>query len=263
MFMSSIRYRININWPLVKDLTAASIKSRYRETFAGFLWVAFNPLLTYVVHAVVFSTFLKIQIQHFFLFLLSGLMPWMFISQTAMMTTPAFEENSQLLKSFKFNPIGLILSKILDNFINFVTVFLALFIFIIFFYKTSISLTGLMLLPLSLLPLLSGVLGLSFLLAIFQVFYKDTRHIVQFLTSIMFFLTPIFYPVTFIPEPYRWVAFYNPIYILIEPFRICLYNFSFTLFLASFGKALLLSLCLIGGALLKWRAKKNEFYLAI
>ena len=244
-------------------MTLGSMKARYRGTFAGFLWVIINPLLMYFIQSIVFKTFLKIDVDHFFLFLLSGLTPWMFLVTTVSMATPILLEKRNILVSFKTSPFNIILSCVLDNLINFIAVFLILFVILSYYFSSIIDIVGLLLLPLATLVLFIGVTILSFLTSFAQVFYRDTRFIVQFFISILFFMTPIFYPVEFIPSSWRWIALVNPVYIIIKPFRSCLYDYSWPVFIheISMASLLVLILCLISW--LQWRLKKNEFYLVI
>src|SRR5665647_1643549 len=95
-------------WIQVKDLTVASLKSRYRKTWAGFVWVILNPLLMFGVQSLVFKRFLGLQIPDYYLFLLGGLLPWIFMSSTIQMGTPIFVTQAQLLRSFKINPMVLL-----------------------------------------------------------------------------------------------------------------------------------------------------------
>ena len=85
-------------WVQVWELTVASLKSRYRKTFAGFLWVVLNPLMMFGVQSLVFKTFMKIQVPDYHLFLLGGLLPWIFFSSTIQMGTPIFVTQSHLLR---------------------------------------------------------------------------------------------------------------------------------------------------------------------
>ncbi len=90
-------------WEQIRDLTFASIKSRYRKTWAGFLWVILNPLLQFGVQSLVFKRFLKLDIPNYFLFLLGGLLPWIFFTSTVQMGTPIVVNQASLMKSFKIN----------------------------------------------------------------------------------------------------------------------------------------------------------------
>ncbi|MCY4523978.1 MAG: ABC transporter permease, partial [Halobacteriovoraceae bacterium] len=248
---------------LIREMTWASMKSRYRNTFAGFLWVIFNPLLMYLVQSIVFMKVLKINVEHYLLFLLSGLTPWLFFVTAVSMSTPILQEKRELLASFKINPANIVLSSVLDNLVNFITVFFILFFVLFFSYSEVLNITGLLLLPLPTLILLISISTICFLLAFTQIFLQDTRFIVQFFISILFFLTPIFYPVSFVPVEYRWLVEINPLYILIRPFRLCLYNFSWGEFGDAMSVAVGLTAILFFTAYMQWRLKRNEFYLVM
>ena len=109
-------------------LTKSNMMSRYRKTIAGFLWVVLNPILMYAVQSFVFRKLLKIDVPNYSLFLLCGLLPWIFVTMTIDMVTPILDFSSDLLKSFKMNPAVLVLSQVLDNFFNFVFAFLLVLI---------------------------------------------------------------------------------------------------------------------------------------
>lgn len=245
-------------WTQVWDLTIASLKSRYRKTLAGFIWVIMNPLLQFGVQSLVFKKFLKLDVPNYYLFLLGGLLPWVFITSTLQMSTPVFVSNSHLLRSFRINPFVILGAQILDNFINFIASFiLILFPFYIFTSQDFLALTFL---PFSLIPLLIGVTSISMILATFNVFFRDTNFVIGFLLSLVFFITPIFYPISFVPENWRFLVSFNPIYYLIEPIKILIYDSQFPLFFESFLKSFAVSLLFLVLSIIIWRKKKNDFY---
>ncbi len=246
---------------LVKELTKANMKSRYRNTIAGFIWVIINPLVMFGIQSIVFKRFLRLNVPNYYLFLLSGLLPWIFITQTLDMCTPLFTNSGQVLKSFKINPLTILFSQVIDNLINFIAAFCLLFIPFIFWQIGFES--NHLLLPFAVLLLVFGVLGMCWFLASFQVFFRDTRYIVQFSISILFFLTPIFYPKEYIPEHLQFIILINPFYAIIEPFRILIYNFNLHDFLASYFRGILWVCGYWVLAILFWRRKRNEFYLYI
>ncbi len=245
-------------WVQVSDLTLASIKSRYRRTFAGFIWVILNPLLMFGVQSLVFKKFLKLQIPEYYLYLLGGLLPWIFISQTIQMGTPVFISQAHLLKSFKINPLVLIASQVLDNFINFLASFAI--ILLPFFLFSDREALNLIYMPLVLIPLLVATMGFTISLSLLNVFYRDINFIMGFVFSLLFFITPIFYPRGFVPSDWQWMVDWNPFTYLIEPFRTLLWdptmgNF-WIKYLNSLGIATLS--CLFAGY--TWHRRRNGFY---
>lgn len=248
------------SWQLsqIFHMTWANMKSRYRKTIAGLIWVIINPIIMYGAQSLAIKHFLKLQLPNFYIFLLGGLLPWIFITQTLTMTAPIILSNGGLLKSFKVNPLLLIYSQILDNFINFLLPF-GILLAILWGQSTSSS-SGLIFLPVAFLIMISGVIAMSKILAILQVFFRDTVFVVNFLTGVMFFLTPVFYPISYVPEKYQFLVSINPFYIFIEPVRSTIYDYNFNHMIISFGKASAVAITLLILGSLFWRAKKNKIY---
>lgn len=235
------------------------MKARYRKTYAGFIWVIINPLLMYGAQGLVFKYFLKINIENYLLFLLGGLLPWSFIVSCLTSGTSLFQSQARVLKSFEMNPFVLLYSLVLDNAINFVAAFFLIFVPLMGFGEMKTP--GIIFLPLSLIILIMGTTAMTAIGAVLQVFYRDTRFVVPFLTSILFFLTPIFYPREFVPESFQWAVDFNPIYMLIQVFRGSLYEFNLHNYMTLMGISSLLTIVLLGLAYIFWKRKRNEFYL--
>lgn len=242
-------------------LTWASLKSRYRKTFAGFLWVLLNPLIMFGVQSIVFKQFLRLDVPNFYVFLLSGLLPWIFITQTISMGTPTLVVNAGLLKSFRFNPAVLVASVALDNFVNFLLS--VLLIAVPFLVNAEQPAWGLLFAPLCLVPLLLGTLSITLFTSLLHVFFRDTNFVLGFAFSILFFLTPIFYPVDFVPEHYRWMIDFNPLYQLLRPIRLALYSPDPYEWVRPWFVSMAWALGLTALSYLFWRRKRNELYIQL
>lgn len=245
----------------VGHLTLANMKSRYRKTFAGFIWVVLSPIMLYGAQSLVFSKFLRLNIPDFFTFLLSGLLPWIFIIQTLNMSTPIIQGHGNLLKAMKIHPLVVLMAQILDNFINFMFAFIILLIPILF--RERADMVGLFFLPVGFAILILGMIGFCWFLAILNVFYRDTNYVVSFLTSVLFFLTPVFYPIEYIPRAYRWMVHGNPIYGLIQPVRTTLYQFRWEDMFWAFGTGMAWACGFLLLAYCYWKRKKNMIYYNI
>jgi lipopolysaccharide transport system permease protein len=250
---------LKLYWRQVRILTWANLKSRYRKTMAGFVWVVASPIVMYYIQSLVFKRFLKLDVPDYALFLLGGLLPWIFITGTLDMCTPIFTTRAELLKSFKISPFVLIVSQILDNFLNFLIAFLILLIPMTIYLKSYTP--GLLFLPLVMVQLIVGVTGIASLFALAQVFMRDVRFILPFITNILFFLTPIFYPIEIVPAEYRIYIEHNPFYLLIDPFRQCIHQYNPQELLMSLLRGSGISLFFVILAYAAWKRKINEFYL--
>lgn len=250
-----------LHYPQVQAFTVANLKARYRKTVAGFLWVIINPLIMFATQCLVFRIFLRIQVPNYALFLLSGLLPWIFVTQSMQMCTNTFVAASQLLKSFQLPPLVHLFALLLDNLINFLAAFLLILGPLLIAHPVSIA--RLALLPVAVALLLLGVVGMTWILATVQVFFRDTVFIVNFVISVLFFLTPVFYPESYIPESYRFLIHINPIYQLIRPFHSLLLASDWTETRSSFIAATLVATLSLFSAGLLWSRKKNEIYFYI
>lgn len=243
------------------SLTLANLKSRYRKTWVGFLWVVLNPMISFWIQALAFGHFLKIDIEHYLLFLVSGLLPWMFIVQTLEMSATVFVNAGPLIKSILVSPMVFLLAQVFDNLINFFAAFLVILTVVLIVEGGNVW--PLLFLPLPVLSLMIGVFGLSWLLAITQVFFRDTRFLVTFGLQISFFITPIFYSKNLIPLEWRWLVTINPFFHLIEPFQILIHNFTWETFLISTISSFLTSAVLVMSAAWVWRRQKSLVYFYV
>lgn len=242
-------------------LTWASLKSRYRKTVAGFVWVLLNPLIMFGVQSLVFKKFLRLEIPNFYVFLLSGLLPWIFMTQTIQMGTPTLISNSGLLKSFKFHPGVLVTSVALDNFINFILAML--FIAVPALVLSELPLTGLVYGLVCLVPFLLGTISLTLLTSLMNVFYRDLGFVLNFLFSIFFFITPIFYPVDLIPEHLQWLVDFNPFYQLLRPFRMAIYQELPFDWVVPWCISVAWAIGITFISTIYWRKKRNALYIQL
>jgi lipopolysaccharide transport system permease protein len=245
----------------VVALARANLKARYRKTFAGFLWVILNPVLIFCVQAMVFRAVLKIEMPRYGLFLLTGLLPWLFISQTAEMCTSIFTTSGRLLKSYPVSPLVYLGAQLVDCAINFTAAFAVVLVPVWLLQPADAR--GFLLLPLAFPPLVLGVLGMAWLLAIAQVYFRDTRFLVTFAMGILFYLTPIFYPLGIIPESVAWLAGANPLYLLIAPFRSAIYEYQPAAFAVDIACAWGVAALWLATASLAWKRGRNGIYFQI
>ncbi|WP_372654769.1 ABC transporter permease, partial [Halobacteriovorax sp.] len=176
-----------INTSLI--LTRTQLKSRYRSTFAGTIWVIINPIILFLAHALIFKQIIKLDIPNYFVFLLASLIPWTFIVGNINMVTPILVTNREFLNSFNINPLSLIISMVMDNFLNFCISFIivGVSVFVFLDYNPTLSL---LLLPLAVLNLLIFNMGVSIFLSTTHVFFRDTQYILNFINGLMYLLTP-------------------------------------------------------------------------
>lgn len=215
----------------------------------------------FVVQAYVFKVIFKIDAKNYFVFLLFGLSPWLFFSQTLDMSSGLLYNQAKLLKSFKISPITLLAAQALDNLVNSLLVIgLALTTLSLF---GEVDWTKIIFFPIPYISILITTLFFSFFLAISQVFYFDTRFVTSFVLGILYFISPIVYPEHFVPEQFQFLLKLNPLTYLLRPFRTLLEEgFSYN-FIIDQAIAFAISLAIAGLSILFWRRKRYDFYLRI
>jgi lipopolysaccharide transport system permease protein len=258
--MSSVGPSINLRQ--IRTLTSASIRSRYRGSWAGLLWVVISPVTMFAAQAYAFKYVLKVQVPGYTLYLLTGLLPWIFLSQSISMSTTLFTTNARLFKSFPIHPVSALGAVVVDNLINFALATLVLLIGFSAFTSEPLP-PHLVLLPIPLFIVFLATLGLALALATLQVFFTDTKFVFDFAIAIAFYITPIFYPIEFVDEKFRWIIEINPFAKLLRPLQALSRTelpseFWYWLLEASGVAAVFLFL-----AFLLWRRKQNQLYFRL
>lgn len=199
-------------------LTLRDLKLRYQDTALGFLWSLVKPLALGAVLYVALSKFVRIQVEDYHLVLLTGLFPWIWFQSSVLLATPAFAANGALIKKVPFPRYVLPFSTIVNNGLHFLLTIPILIILlgISGHYPNATWLAGIPLLALVQLTLLMGV---ALLLSSFDVFFRDLEHLIEVFLSLLFYVTPIIYPLSKVPERWQPVLHLNPLTSLIGAWR--------------------------------------------
>lgn len=184
---------------LVRNLVIRDLKVRYKNSILGVAWSWINPLLMMVVYTVVFNIMAgRSDLPNYPVFVLCALLPWNFFSASVSQATNSIVGAGHLIKKVYFPREVLPLSVVLGNLVNFL---IALPVFFLMALVVGNPITWwVLMLPLTILVQSFFTLGVGLITSTLNVFYRDTRHILDVLLLAWFFLTPIFYPITTIPE---------------------------------------------------------------
>ena len=208
---------------LIRVLVARNIKIKYQHSFIGLVWTFLNPLLILAVLLAVFTNVVRIDIDHYWAFLLSGYFVYHFVSQTAAASSSVFPEYAIMVRGVTFPRIIPILAAVTSRFLEFlIEIFFALLLLIAFRHG-SIPLSF-VLLPYLIILMYALVLGLALPISALSVFYYDVRHLLPIVLSALFFISPVIYSVSMVPEQYRLLYLLNPLAGLLDLFHITLYE---------------------------------------
>lgn len=208
---------------LVYNLVSRDLKVKYKGSILGFLWSLLNPLIMLIVYTIAFKYIIKIRVENFPVFFLCGFLPWMFLSLSLSMAVSTIKDNANLVKKVYFPREILPLSIVLSNLIQFLLTFVILIPALLLF-KVKLGFP-LLFLPLIIVFQLAFTLGLAFFVSALNVFFSDVRHLLEIFLQIWFWLTPIIYPVSFVPERFQTIYRLNPAVLFVESYRnSLLYN---------------------------------------
>ena len=208
-------------WQFVKR----SVSARYRGSMLGIFWSFVQPMMMMCVYTFVFSVVFKsrwgVDMEggrgSFAIIMFCGLALFNLFSESVTLNSSIVVSNTNLVKKVIFPLEILPLSQTIASFAVGMVWFFLLFLGTVFVFG-KISFT-MLLLPLILLPLFLFTLGVSYFTASLGVYVRDTPYVVGVVLQVLFFMTPIFYPVSAIPERFRWPILLNPLTLLIEEAR--------------------------------------------
>ncbi len=210
---------------LIWELTARNLKVRYRRSVFGILWSILNPLFNALVFTFVFSTLLKSPIERFAVFITVGLVVWNAFAASILEAMSTVTGSAHLVTRVRFPSEVLPISTVLTNMINFVLATPSILI-VMAITRTPLHVQMVMY-PWALFCLFCFSLGIAFLAATANVFFRDTRNFLDVLISLWFFLTPIIYNLDAVfisPHAQRFVYWLNPMASIVTLFRHMFYT---------------------------------------
>ena len=211
---------------LTARLIGQEVVQRYRGSYLGIVWSLITPILMLAVYAFVFSVVFQArwgapggspQTGEFALTLFAGLIPFGVFSEVVnrapslVLAVPNYVK--KVVFPLEILPVVAVGSAVVHSLISAAILLAGSLVF-----QGGVSPTVL-LLPLAYLPLIFLTLGLSWFLASLGVYVRDIGHAIGVVTQVLFFVSPIFYPVSAVPERFRAVLYANPLTEIIAGFR--------------------------------------------
>lgn len=195
-------------WDLIKLLTINDLKIKYQHTYLGLVWSLFSPLLLLIVLYFIFHNFRQLEAS-FAQYLLVGILTWRFFSVATSSSLSVIKQKSGILSNIVLPSEIFVFTKNLSALISFTLEFVIL-IPLVAMITGGISPFA-FLFPVIHILFLLVAFGLSLILASLYPYFRDLAEIWPFVIQIGFFLCPIIYPLTMIPEPIRGIYLLNPV----------------------------------------------------
>jgi lipopolysaccharide transport system permease protein len=213
------------NRKLIAQMVRREVIGRYRGSALGLTWSFFHPVLMLTVYTFVFSVVFKARWglagdeskTQFAVVLFAGLIIYNFFAETANRAPQLIISNANFVKKVVFPleilPVVAMGSALFQSLVSLVVLLLAMLLINGFLHWT------ILLFPIVLLPMVIATLGVAWALASFGVFLRDVGQIIGIITTILLFVSPIFYPISFLPEAIRPWLLLNPLSFIIEQAR--------------------------------------------
>ncbi|HET8645088.1 MAG TPA: ABC transporter permease [Vicinamibacteria bacterium] len=202
---------------LLKMLVSRITKNRYKRSALGVVWTLLNPLISMVVLTIAFSTIFKMSV-HYPVYLLAGLVCWNFFSQTTVYAMGSMTSGGHLLKRVYVPCTIFGLAFVANGLVNLAISIVPLVVIMVVLGHPFFAAWWFV--PIAVLLLAAFCLGVTLLMSTLAVFFGDVADMFQLLLQSWFFLTPIMYPMDIVPPKYQGLIALNPMYHLVELFRV-------------------------------------------
>jgi len=203
-------------------ISKIQITRKYVDSSLGVLWSLVTPLLMLLPLAIILPLFVRFNLPNYVVYLFSGILCWGLMTTTMSDSSTSIIEREQLIKRAYIPSIIFPLVVVIKEFVNMIMALVAFFVLSIVLNFT------LNLKPLYMLGTLTIILffciGLGMILSIATVYFRDSKQIQAVIMRSLFFATPIIYPVSVIPETYRFWYNCNPFFHMVELFRYSIYT---------------------------------------
>jgi len=242
---------------LLYFLLLRDVKVRYKQTALGVAWAVLQPLLTMVVFTAIFGRLAGVpsEGQPYPIFVFAGLLPWSFFNQAVTNSSNSLVGNAGLITKVYFPRLVIPTAAVGAGLVDF-AIAAVILLGMALYYGVRFSLSGLMLIPLALLTTLFAT-AVGMWMSALNVKYRDVRYALPFALQIWMYVTPIIYPVSFIPARWRWLIGLNPLSGIIQGFRSAIFSRPFDWFAIGLSTAMTLGVLLC--ALFEFRRMEREF----
>jgi lipopolysaccharide transport system permease protein len=233
------------------------VKIRYKQTLLGAAWAILQPLLTMIVFTLLFGKLARVpsEGQPYAIFSYTGLLPWNFFVAAVTNSSNSLVSSSNLITKVYFPrllvPTAAVGAALVDIAIASLILLVLMPIYGVGFHANLILYVPLV----ALTALTASAVGIW--TSALNVKYRDVRYALPFAIQILMFLTPVIYPVSFLPERWRWVLRLNPLSGIIEGFRAAVFGRPFHW--NGIAISAVITFALLAGAVYVFRRMEGEF----
>lgn len=208
---------------LLFSLVARELKVKYQRSMLGLLWTLLNPMMMVLVFILIFAVVIRVGIDSFWAFLISGFFAWGFSFDAIIRSTSILRGQAGLRRTVAFPSEILILGTLFAKLIEFLIELALVIVVLLVFHHGGVP-PALLVLPYMLVLHVLLTAGLMLPLSVFTVLYHDVEHALPALMRMLFYFTPIFYTIEMVPEQVRPFTYLNPFVSLLNLYHVVLYE---------------------------------------
>lgn len=212
---------------LLANLTWRDLRVRYKQTILGVLWVIMQPVLSTVIFTIFLGRLARIPsgTVPYMVFAYAGLLLWTFFSGAVSVTSNSLVANAHIITKVYFPMVIIPVAAVAARLVDFVIGFVLLAVLMIY-YRVPIGL-NIIALPLFVALITLLCLGFGMLTSAWNVKYRDIGLMLPLAVQLLMYVSPVVYPLSFVPEKWRWIFSLNPLSGIMEGFRTSLFGGAF------------------------------------
>ncbi|MCX7956881.1 MAG: ABC transporter permease [Endomicrobia bacterium] len=209
--------RLQYYFDLIIELVKKEVKVRYKNSFLGYLWSILSPLLSALIFFIAFKVVIRLKIDNYVLFLISGLFCWQWYTNSAFASSTLFLNNATLIKKVNFPRDTLVYSMVISDLLHFL-LSIPVILFFIYIYRQKFP-YFIFLVPVLAISQFFLISGVSLIISSINLFFRDLERLVVVFTNLLFYMTPIIYSENMIPERYKVILYINPLSCFVISYR--------------------------------------------
>lgn len=241
---------------LLYILVIKDLKVRYKSHFLGYLWALANPLAFAFIYWFAFKFIMRVEMANYSLYLITGIFPWIWLSNGSVNGARSFVHNASLIRKSNLRRPILPLSCVMQETVHFLFALPVIAAFLFFAGDLPLRASWLWQIPLLVALQIAFAYPIALSLAVVDVYVRDIEYLVGIGFSLLFFATPMVYPITMVPAEYRHLFELNPLHALIDSWRSVLLDGALQLPSPLYVGVTAAMMGLIAWALYRWLAPR-------
>jgi lipopolysaccharide transport system permease protein len=201
-------------------LTRMELKARYKGRFLGYVWAVSTPFALAFIYWIVFKIIMRLEMDNYSVYLIAGLFPWTWLSVGVLSAARSFVVNAPLVKEMGLTHSILPLSNVMQEMAHFVFALPVVIAWVVLAGGYALNPSWLWQIPLMLIVQAAFVYPLALACALANAYIRDVEYLLGIVFPVLFFATPMVYPISMVPEPLHQYFELSPLHALMQSWRV-------------------------------------------